>query len=135
MDERKNRYVRLPNELFSMGLDHNEIAVYTYLLYCENHRKNLCYPSYGAIGRTLKMCKNTVRKYVASLVDKHLIETEETQVIVRGRKRNGNLKYTFLPLREAMDRYTKRQMEAARLEAAKQKAEKKLEAFDRTHPA
>ena len=135
MDERRNRYVRLPNELFGMGLDRNEIAVYAYLLYCENHRKNLCYPSYGTIGRALGMCKNTVRKYIASLVTKHLIETEETQVIVRGKKRNGNLKYTLLPVSEAMVCYMKRQMEAAQLEATKQRAAKKLEKFDRTHPA
>ena len=135
MDERKSRYIRLPNELFKMGLDHNEIAVYAYLLYCENHRKNLCYPSYGAIGRTLGMCRNTVRKYVVSLIEKHLIETEETQVTINGRKRNGNLKYTFLPLNEAMGYYMEQQMEAARLEAARQKAAKKLAAFDLTHPA
>ena len=135
MDERKNRYVRLPNELFGMGLDHNEISIYAYLLYCENHRKNLCYPSYGTIGRTLGMCKNTVRKYVLSLEAKGLIETEETQVIVNGRRRNGNLKYTLLPISEAMEYYMKRQIEAARLEAAKQRAAKKLAEFDRTHPA
>ena len=135
MDERKNRYVRLPNELFGMGLDHNEISIYAYLLYCENHRKNLCYPSYGTIGRTLGMCKNTVRKYVLSLEAKGLIETEETQVIVNGRRRNGNLKYTLLPISEAMEYYMKRQIEAARLEAVKQRAAKKLAEFDRTHPA
>ena len=135
MDERRNRYVRLPNELFGMGLDRNEIAIYAYLLYCENHRKNLCYPSYGTIGRMLGMCKNTVRKYIASLVTKHLIETEETQVVVRGKKRNGNLKYTLLPVSEAMDYYMERQIEAARLDAAKQRAAKKLAEFDRTHPA
>ena len=135
MNECKNRYVRLPNELFGMGLDHNEISIYAYLLYCENHRKNLCYPSYGTIGRTLGMCKNTVRKYVLSLEAKSLIETEETQVIVNGRRRNGNLKYTLLPISEAMDYYMKRQIEAARLEAAKQRAAKKLAEFDRTHPA
>ena len=135
MDERKNRYVRLPNELFGMGLDHNEISIYAYLLYCENHRKNLCYPSYGTIGRTLGMCKNTVRKYVLSLEAKGLIETEETQVIVNGRRRNGNLKYTLLPISEAMEYYMKRQIEVARLEAAKQRAAKKLAEFDRTHPA
>ena len=135
MTERKNRYVRLPNELFGMGLDHNEISIYAYLLYCENHRKNLCYPSYGTIGRTLGMCKNTVRKYVLSLETKGLIETEETKVIVNGRRRNGNLKYTLLPISEAMDYYMKRQIEAARLKAAKQRAAKKLAEFDRTHPA
>ena len=135
MTGRNNRYVRLPNEVFELGLGHNEIAVYAYLLYCEDHRKNLCYPSYGTIGRTLGMCRNTVRKYVASLVDKHLIETEETQVIVRGKKRNGNLRYTLLPISAAKDYYMGKQYEAARLEAARQKAEQKLAASDRTHPA
>ena len=135
MDERRNRYVRLPNELFGMGLDRNEIAVYAYLVYCENHRKNLCFPSYGTIGRTLGMCKNTVRKYVLSLEAKGLIKTEETQVTVNGHRRNGNLKYTLLPVSEVMDCYMKRQMEAARLEAAKQRAAEKLAEFDRTHPA
>ncbi|MBR1496277.1 MAG: helix-turn-helix domain-containing protein [Oscillospiraceae bacterium] len=134
MTERKNRYVRLPNELFELGLDHNEIAVYAYLLYCEDQRKNLCYPSYGTIGRTLGMCRNTVRKYVLSLVKKRLIETEETQVVVRGKKRNGNLRYTLLPISEAVDYYMSKQYEAARLEAARQRAEKKLAVFDRTHP-
>ena len=134
MTGRNNRYVRLPNEVFELGLDHNEIAVYAYLLYCEDHRKNLCYPSYGTIGRTLGMCKNTVRKYVASLVDKHLIETEETQVIVRGKKRNGNLRYTLLPISVAKDYYMNKQFEAARLEVARQRVEQKLAVFDRTHP-
>ena len=135
MDERRNRYVRLPNELFGMGLDRNEIAIYAYLLYCENHRKNLCYPSYGTIGRTLRMRKNTVRKYVLSLEAKGLIKTEETQVTVNGRRWNGNLKYTLLPVSDAMDCYMKRQIEATRLEAAKQRTAEKLEKFDRTHPA
>ena len=134
MDERRNRYVRLPNELFGMGLDRNEIAIYAYLLYCENHRKNLCYPSYGTIGRTLGICRNTVRKYVLLLEARGLIKTEETQVTVNGRRRNGNLKYTLLPVSEAMDCYMKRQIEAVRLEAARQRAAKKLAEFDRTHP-
>ena len=121
--------------MFRIELNHNELSIYAYLLYCENHRKNLCYPSYGTIGRTLRMRKNTVRKYVLSLEAKGLIKTEETQVTVNGRRRNGNLKYTLLPVSEAMDCYMKRQIEAVRLEAAKQRAAKKLEQFDRTHPA
>ena len=133
MTERRNRYVRLPNELFELGMDHNEIALYAYLLYCEDHRKNLCYPSYGTIARTPGMCKNTVRKYVNSLIEKQLIETAETQVTVRGKKRNGNLQYMFRPLQDAENYYLDRQLEAARLEAAKQKAMKKLAAFERTH--
>ena len=102
-------------------------------MYCEDHRKSLCYPSYSTIGRRLGMCKNTVRKYVASLESKRLIETEQTQVIAGGKKRNGNLKYTFLPIQEAEQYYMDKQIEAAKLEKARQKAEKKLEALNRTN--
>ncbi len=133
MYEQRGRQVRLPKELFELDLNHNEIAIYAFLMYCEDHRKGLCYPSYSTIGRRLGMCKNTVRKYVASLESKHLIKTEQTQVIARGKKRNGNLKYTFLPIQEAEQYYVDMQIEAAKLEKARQKAEKKLEALNRTN--
>ena len=130
MDERTGKFVRIPNELFTLGLSASELSIYAYLLYCENHRRHLCYPSYRTIGDALGMCRNTVRKYVGSLVEKHLVETEETQVVINGRRRNGNLKYTFLPLKEAEKYRMARQMEAVRLEAAKQNAARKLANFD-----
>ena len=131
--DHRGRQVRLPKELFELDLNHNEIAIYAFLMYCEDHRKSLCYPSYSTIGRRLGMCKNTVRKYVASLEIKHLIITEQTQVIAGGKKRNGNLKYTFLPIQEAEQYYMDKQIETAKLEKARQKAEKKLEALNRTN--
>ena len=126
MYDQRGRQARLPKELFELDLNHNEIAIYAFLMYCEDHRKSLCYPSYSTIGRRLGMCKNTVRKYVASLESKRLIETEQTQVIAGGKKRNGNLKYTFLPIQEAEQYYMDKQIETAKLEKARQKAEKKL---------
>ena len=133
MYDQRGRQARLPKELFELDLNHNEIAIYAFLMYCEDHRKSLCYPSYSTIGRRLGMCKNTVRKYVASLESKRLIETEQTQVIAGGKKRNGNLKYTFLPIQEAEQYYMDKQIETAKLEKARQKAEKKLEALNRTN--
>ena len=99
-----NYYFTLPNEIFCLGLSSGEIAVYSYLLRCENRKTYQCYPSYRTIGKALKMSQNTVRKYVLSLEDKHLISTDITEVITKdGRKRNGTLLYTIRPIKEAID--------------------------------
>ena len=76
-------YFTLPNEIFCLGLSSGEIAVYSYLLRCENRKTYQCYPSYRTIGQAMKMSQNTVRKYVQSLEDKHLISTERTEVITK----------------------------------------------------
>ncbi|MGN0247197.1 MAG: helix-turn-helix domain-containing protein [Lachnospiraceae bacterium] len=104
-------YFTLPNEIFCLGLSSGEIAVYSYLLRCENRKTYQCYPSYRTIGKALKMSQNTVRKYVQSLEDKHLISTERTEVITEdGRKRNGTLLYTIRPIREAIDYFHSEQL-------------------------
>lgn len=38
-------YFPLPNEIFCLGLCSGEIAVYAYLLYCEDRKTFQCYPS------------------------------------------------------------------------------------------
>lgn len=101
-------YFTLPNEIFCLGLSSGEIAVYCYLLRCENRKTYQCYPSYRTIGQALKMSQNTVRKYVQSLEDKHLISTE---VITKdGRKCNGTLLYTIRPIRDAIDYFHSEQL-------------------------
>ena len=88
---KKNNYFPIPNEIFSLGLNHGENAVYTYLMFCEDRTTFQCYPSYNTIGNALKMSKKTVMKYVKSLEDKYLITTEHTMVTLKsGRKQNGN---------------------------------------------
>ena len=105
------RYFTLPNEIFCIGLSSGEIAVYSYLLRCENRKTYQCYPSYKTIGQTLKMSKNTVRKYIQSLEEKHLIETEKTEVYTKtGQKRNGTLLYTIRPIAEAIDYFHNEQL-------------------------
>lgn len=99
------------NEIFCLGLSSGEIAVYSYLMSCEDRETYQCYPSYNTIGKALKMSKKTVMKYVKSLEEKCLITTEHTTVTLKsGKKQNGNLRYTIRPIKEAKDYFYRRQM-------------------------
>ena len=77
---RQGGFFLLPNEIFTLGLSAGEIAVYAYLLFCEDRETHLCYPSFRKIGQCTGMSPNTVRKYITQLEDKHLIETLPTTV-------------------------------------------------------
>ena len=104
-------YFPLPNELFSLGLSTGEIAVYAYLMYCEDRKTFQCHPSYKTIGNAVGMSKNTVKKYLDSLIEKQLITAEPTSVITqKGEKRNGNLRYTIRPIAEALEQYYEQQL-------------------------
>ena len=92
-------YFKMPNEVFCLDLDSREIAIYSYLLRCEDRETYQCHPSYRTIGKAVKMCENTVRKYVLSLEEKGLICTEPTTITTKdGRVRNGSLRYTIRPI-------------------------------------
>ncbi|MDE8716503.1 helix-turn-helix domain-containing protein [[Eubacterium] siraeum] len=80
-------YFPLPNEIFCLGLSSGEIAVYAYLLRCENRKTFQCHPSYKTIGNAVGMSKNTVKKYVDSLIEKQLITAEPTSVITQKRRK------------------------------------------------
>ena len=115
-------YFPLPNEIFSLNLSSGEIAVYSFLMICEDRKTFQCHPSYKTIGKALKMSRNTVRKYVAGLIDKKLITAEPTKIRSRdGRKRNGSLLYTILPIEEAVRQNYELQMQRnAKIIAAEQ---------------
>ena len=105
-------YFPLPNEIFCLNLSYGEIAVFSYLLYRENRKTFKCYPSYKTIGKALKMSRNTVCKYVRQLEEKEFIATEPTNVHTsQGKKFNGNLLYTILPIEQAKQYFYKRQLE------------------------
>lgn len=109
-------YFPLPNEIFSLGLYSGEISVYAYLMYLEDRKTFKCHPSYKTIGRALKMSLNTVRKYVKSLEEKRLISTEPSSVTLKsGKKQNGNLVYTVLPIQEAVECFYTRQIQSIEL--------------------
>ena len=109
-------YFPLPNEIFSLGLYSGEISVYAYLMYLEDRKTFKCHPSYKTIGRALKMSRNTVRKYVKGLEEKRLISTEPSSVTLKsGKKQNGNLVYTVLPIQEAVEYFYTRQIQSIEL--------------------
>ena len=102
-------YFPLPNEIYQLGLSHGAIAVYGYLLRIEDRRTYQCHPSYATIGKAVGMSNNTVRKYVQELEERGLIRTERTTIITRdGRKQNGSLLYTILPIQFSIDQFYQR---------------------------
>lgn len=107
----QNEFI-LPNYIMQLDLSSTALAIYFYLIYLENRKTYQCYPSYKTIGKALNIkSRNTVRKYVKELEDKCLIYTEPTEVTLKdGTKRNGNLKYTIRPIKDAIEYYHQKQM-------------------------
>lgn len=128
------RFYQVPNEIMRLGLSVGEIAVYNYLMYCEDHKTYQCYPSYRKMGEALGLTRKTVMKYVRSLEDKCLISTEQTTVTLKsGKKQNGNLLYTIRPIGEAVDHFNAQQLRKAEQEMARLNVIRKLEEYDRKH--
>lgn len=120
MSKAYKNYVPLPNAIFSLGLSPGEIAVYSYLLYCEDRKTYQCHPGYKTIGRAVGMSINTVQKYITELCEKGLISIESTSVITKsGQKRNGTLRYTIRPIQNAVDVYYQRQLQKLEINVAK----------------
>ena len=113
-------YFTTHNEIFSLGLSPGEFAVYSFLCRCENSRTHQCWPSYSTIGTATRMSTNTVRKHVCALVDKGLVRTEDTTVRTRnGLRRNGNLRYTILPLEKVLEDRRQASLQKIREETAR----------------
>ena len=124
-------YFTMPNEIFSLGLDASEIAVYAYLRCLENRSTYQCWPSYTTIDKAVGRAKNTVMRYADALAEKGLISTEPTSVLMKsGIKKNGNLRYTIRPIREAVELFHDRQMAAVERTAERQQIQRKLSAMD-----
>ena len=93
----------VPNEVFQLGLKPSELLVYIYLHYQKGVRSGQCWPSYATIGKAVGMCRKTAQKHIGSLVNKGLIQAEET--ITRrkdGRRCNASLRYTVTPIRQVL---------------------------------
>ena len=113
-----------------MGLSSGEIAVYAYLLRCENRKAFQCHPSYKTIGNAVNMSANTVRKYVTELVERGLIQTEHTSIITQdGRKQNGSLLYTLLPIQFSIQQFYEQKLAKLDAECEQERIRKRLEAF------
>ena len=125
-DPNKHYYL-VPNEVFNLGLSSHEIAVYNYLLRCEDRRTYQCHPSYRTIGKAVQLSENTVRKYVAGLEEKGLIHTEPSTITTKdGRVRNGSLIYNIRPIQEAMEQNYQRQFRQAEESVERARVQKRL---------
>lgn len=88
---RQGGFFLLPNEIFTLGLSAGEIAVYAYLIFCEDRKTHQCWPGIGKICQHTGMGANTVAKYIRQLEDKQLIDVEPTKVRTKsGEVRNGH---------------------------------------------
>ena len=131
----RNQFI-MPNQIMQLDLNATALAIYFYLRYIEDRKTYQCYPSYRTIGKALNIKSiTTVAKYVRELEDKCLIYTEPTEVILKdGKKRNGNLKYTIRPIQDALEHYHHEQMKNVNEVAARAKAQKMLDEYNRKHP-
>lgn len=123
-------YFPMPNEIFNFGLRVGEIALYAFLLKCEDRKTFKCWPSYKTICNALSISKNTVRNYIDKLCEKRLIEIEYTYVYTKdGKKRNGNLMYKIRPIQEAINYDFEKQLEKNAIELKKAELEKKFQEY------
>ena len=123
-------YFPMPNEIFNFGLRAGEIALYAFLLKCEDRKTFKCWPSYKTICKALSISKNTVRNYIDKLCEKQLIEIEYTYVYTKdGEKRNGNLMYKIRLIQEAINYDFEKQLEKNAIELKKAELEKKFQEY------
>lgn len=124
------KFFSLPDEVFHLDLGCAAIAIYAFLLYRENRKTYQCTLSYKTIGQAIGASNNTVRKYVLELEASGLIATNRTMVLdANGKERNGSLRYTILPVQNAMELYHQRQLAALDAAAEQQRVKKRLSAF------
>ena len=130
----RGNFFSLPNEMFLLGLSAGELAVYSFLKRCENRKTHQCWPSIKTIGQAVGMSENTTRKYIRRLEERVLLSAEPTTVLTKtGEKRNGNLRFTLLPMQEVVDQYYASRLEKFELAMERQQMAKLLQ--EREGPA
>ena len=128
------KFFSIPDEVFHLNLGHGAIAVYAYLLCCEDRRTHQCHPSYNTISAAAGLAVNTVMKHISKLANRQFISVERTSYIdAKGMKWNGNNCYIILPIQQAADAFYQRQLEELALAAERQRVAKLL--ADRESPA
>ena len=112
----------LPNAVFQLDLKAGGLLVYIYLQYQKGVRSGQCWPSYATIGSAVGMSRKTVQKHVWSLVDKGLIQAENTTIRWRdGRSCNGSLLYTVKPIEQILKEREKEFLAELKLAEAQRK--------------
>lgn len=116
------KFFTMPDEVFHLGLGHGILAVYAYLLCCEDRRTHRCHPSYNTISSTVGLAVNTVMKHINKLAERQFITVEHTTYMdANGMKWNGNNLYTILPIQQAADAIYQRQLDRLDLAAQQQR--------------
>ena len=121
-------YFPVHNRIFYLGLCAEEIAIYLYLVRCEDKITYSCYPSHSTIGESIGRSANTVQKYVKQLEKKRFITTEPTRIKAKnGRYCNGSLRYTIRPIQDAVEYRYQQQFVHFETEMHRQKALARIE--------
>lgn len=119
----------LPDEVLHLDLGCAAIAIYAFLLYRENRKTYQCTLSYKTIGQAIGASNNTVRKYVLELEAAGLIATNRTMVLdANGKERNGSLRYTILPVQNAVELHHQSKLAALDAAVEQQRVKKRLSA-------
>ena len=124
----KRDYFLVPNEVFAMDLNPNEIALYDYLLFREDRKTFECYSKMSSIGKAIGVkSRNTVAKTISSLVEKSFITVENSIVKSKsGRLQNGCLLFHIRPIEEAIRSFHEREMERLQKECAEKKLKERI---------
>ena len=121
-DAHCGKFFTMPDEVFHLGLGHGALAVYAYLLCCEDRRTHQCHPSYKTIAAAVGLAVNTVMKHINKLAERRFIAVERTTYTdANGMKWNGNNLYTILPIQQAADAFYQRQLDRLEQVAAQQR--------------
>ena len=122
----------VPNEVFQLGLKAGELLVYLYLHYQKGVRSGQCWPSYATIGAAVGIGRKTVQKHVHSLIDKGLIQAEDTMVQRKnGRSYNGSLLYTVKPIEKILKEREKEFLAELKLAETQRKWDRRCQKRDR----
>lgn len=122
-----NAVFPLPNEVFQLGLKAGDLLVYLYLQYQKGVRSDQCWPSYATIGAAVGMSRKIVQKHIWALVDKGLIQTEDTTIRRKnGLVYNGSLLYTLKPIKQVLREREKEMLAELKLAEAQRKGARKV---------
>jgi predicted transcriptional regulator len=128
-------YFVLPNEIFSLDLSANAIAVYAYLMRLENRKTHCCWAKQKTIGDAVSIKSDkTIRKALNELEDKELIYRENMSMNHNGQMVNGIQKFTIRPINDAVQSKQWQQFENIGRAAEEKKLLTRIENYNAQHP-
>ena len=131
----EGKYFILPNDVFSLGLSTNAIAVYAYLMRLEDRKTNVCWAKQQTIGNAVGIkSPKTVAKTLTELEDAELIYREATKMNHGGRKVNGVQLFTIRPIEDAVAHRQWAMLEDLSNAAATQRIEDRAAKHNAQHP-